>query len=86
MTDDEIAALEWVAEQLWAFDDEDAARVATIRAIIERERAGGERAKVVAYLEGIAARSHTAPWEALYYKEAADAIASGAHLGSEGEG
>ena len=41
LTDDELEAVEWVAEQLWAFDDEDAAHIATLRNLADRARNGG---------------------------------------------
>lgn len=90
MTDDEIAALERAA-----IKREFEARVcstelgrqhllkdaATIRAIIERERAGGERAKVVAWLKqpGVLFNMTRRQQHGI-----ADAIASGAHLAGEG--
>jgi hypothetical protein len=76
LTDDELAALEWVAEQLWAFDDEDEAHIATLRRMIERE--ASERADVVAWLRAgeIGGVDNNAA------RKIADAIESGAHVGA----
>lgn len=69
----EIDAEAW--QHLADYDkDQDAA---LIRALIERERAGGERAQIVAWLRGDEAFKITG---SVFTEDLADAIAAGAHI------
>lgn len=87
MTPDELAALGRTLRTLDAItiDDESRADAATIRDIIDRYRSGGERAQIVAHIQGAidADKYYACCGEAM--SELVDEIASGAHLPGQGE-
>jgi hypothetical protein len=82
MNAETLAALERLTSPCRLYDDQDIADAALIRALIQRERSGGERAQVLAYGEMQAdcwAKEGGNPQAAFAIRDCMKGIAYGAH-------